>query len=135
MERPAREARARRRRRTAARAAARRVARRASSPAGEAKSPVAGLATPASSGKPRQVARGCPGGMSVPACLLNGQQTQGTEKMAFNEYRFDLGRCVPMEREKELRCANEYVRTRDPRLAERLVRANLRLVVKIAKKY
>ena len=40
-----------------------------------------------------------------------------------------------MEREEELRCANEYVRTRDPRLAERLVRANLRLVVKVAKKY
>ena len=55
--------------------------------------------------------------------------------MAFNEYRFDLGRCVPMEREEEMRCANEYVRTKDPRLADRLIRANLRLVVKVAKRY
>jgi RNA polymerase sigma-32 factor len=49
------------------------------------------------------------------------------------EHRFDLSTCVPMERAEELRCATEYVKTREPRLAERLVTANLRLVVAIAK--
>jgi RNA polymerase sigma-32 factor len=40
-----------------------------------------------------------------------------------------------MDRDQEYRCATEYVKTRDPLLAERLVVANLRLVVKIAKGY
>jgi len=40
-----------------------------------------------------------------------------------------------MDPAEELRCAQEYVRTRDPALGERLVTANLRLVVKIAKGY
>ncbi len=51
------------------------------------------------------------------------------------EHRFDLSTCVPMERAEELRCASEYVTTRAPHLAERLVTANLRLVVAIAKGY
>jgi RNA polymerase sigma-32 factor len=42
---------------------------------------------------------------------------------------FDLRRCVPMSREEEHRCALEYVRTRDPVLAERLIVANMRMVV------
>jgi RNA polymerase sigma-32 factor len=45
---------------------------------------------------------------------------------------FDLGRCVPMSREEEHRCALEYVKTRDPGLGERLVVANMRLVVMLA---
>src|SRR6266700_2770362 len=49
--------------------------------------------------------------------------------------RFDLQRCVPMERDEEHRCASEYVKGRDPLLAERLITSNLRLVVKIAKGY
>ncbi|HET6149204.1 MAG TPA: sigma-70 family RNA polymerase sigma factor [Polyangia bacterium] len=36
---------------------------------------------------------------------------------------------------EELRCAREYVRTKDPALAQRMVTANLRLVVKIAHGY
>src|SRR5579862_3015628 len=42
---------------------------------------------------------------------------------------FDLRRCVPMSREEEHRCALEYVKTRDPVLAQRLVVANMRMVV------
>jgi RNA polymerase sigma-32 factor len=42
---------------------------------------------------------------------------------------FDLRRCVPMSREEEHRCALEYVKTKDPVLAERLVMANMRMVV------
>ena len=49
--------------------------------------------------------------------------------------RFDLQKCIPMERDEEHRCASEYVKSRDPLLAERLITANLRLVVKIAKGY
>jgi len=48
---------------------------------------------------------------------------------------FDLRLCVPMDREEENRCATEYRKTRAPRLADRLVTANLRLVVKIARGY
>jgi RNA polymerase sigma-32 factor len=46
---------------------------------------------------------------------------------------FDLRRCVPMSREEEHRCALRYVETRDPVLAERLVVANMRLVVSLAR--
>jgi RNA polymerase sigma-32 factor len=42
---------------------------------------------------------------------------------------FDLRRCVPMSREEEHRCAVEYVKTRDPILAKRLIVANMRMVV------
>ena len=48
---------------------------------------------------------------------------------------FDLRNCVPMARAEEHRCATEYLETRAPHLAARLVNANLRLVVKIAKGY
>jgi len=40
-----------------------------------------------------------------------------------------------MNRAEEHRCASEYVKGRDPLLAQRLVKANLRLVVKIARDY
>jgi RNA polymerase sigma-32 factor len=46
--------------------------------------------------------------------------------------KFDLRRCIPMTRAEEHACASEYVRTRDPSLAARLVMANMRLVVMIA---
>jgi RNA polymerase sigma-32 factor len=48
---------------------------------------------------------------------------------------FDLRRCVPMEREEENRCATEYRKTGARVLADRLVTANLRLVVTIARGY
>ena len=48
---------------------------------------------------------------------------------------FDLRRCVPMSREEEHRCALEYVKTKDPVLAERLVVANMRMVVAQAHHY
>jgi RNA polymerase sigma-32 factor len=49
--------------------------------------------------------------------------------------QFDLRRCVPMSREVEHRCAVDYLQTKDPALAERLVVANMRLVVKLARQY
>src|SRR6185369_14782479 len=48
---------------------------------------------------------------------------------------FDLGRCTPMAPADELTCALEYVKTRSPILAERLIAANMRLVVMIARCY
>ena len=48
---------------------------------------------------------------------------------------FDLGRSVPMSREEEHRCALAYVKTKDPALAERLVVANMRMVVALAHHY
>jgi RNA polymerase sigma-32 factor len=45
---------------------------------------------------------------------------------------FDLRRCVPMSREEEHSCALAYVKTKDPALAERLVMANMRMVVALA---
>ena len=48
---------------------------------------------------------------------------------------FDLRRCVPMSREEEHRCALEYVKTKDPVLAERLIVANMRMVVAQAHHY
>lgn len=49
--------------------------------------------------------------------------------------RFDLRRCEPMSRDEEHCCALEYVKTRDPALARRLVIANMRLVVALARRY
>jgi RNA polymerase sigma-32 factor len=49
--------------------------------------------------------------------------------------RFDLRRCVPMSREEEHRCALEYVKTKAPALAERLVVANMRMVIALARHY
>jgi RNA polymerase sigma-32 factor len=46
-----------------------------------------------------------------------------------------LSRYPLLSREEEHRLATEFVRTRDARLADRLVTANLRLVVKIAREY
>ena len=48
---------------------------------------------------------------------------------------FDLRRSVPMSREEEHRCALAYVKTKDPALAERLIVANLRMVVALAHHY
>ena len=54
---------------------------------------------------------------------------------AKSEDSFNLKRCVPLSRDEEHRCAGEYARTREPSLAERLVVANMRLVVLIARGY
>ena len=48
---------------------------------------------------------------------------------------FDLRRCVPMTRAEEYACASAYVETKAPHLADRLVTANMRLVVTIANNY
>jgi RNA polymerase sigma-32 factor len=48
---------------------------------------------------------------------------------------FDLRRSVPMSREEEHRCALAYVKTKDPALAERLIVANMRMVVALAHHY
>jgi RNA polymerase sigma-32 factor len=50
-------------------------------------------------------------------------------------HHFDLRLCVPMSREEEHRCALEYLKTKDPVLAERLVVANMRMVVALARHY
>jgi RNA polymerase sigma-32 factor len=56
--------------------------------------------------------------------------------MTFNlRTDFDLQNCIPMAREEEARCANEYLKTKAPLLAEQMTRANMRLVVKIARDY
>jgi RNA polymerase sigma-32 factor len=57
--------------------------------------------------------------------------------MSFETRRnqFQLGRCTPMTREDEHECASEYARTRSPLLAQRLITANMRLVVKLAYSY
>ncbi len=49
--------------------------------------------------------------------------------------RLDMRGSAPIDAAEENRCASEYVKGRDPRLAERLVKANLRLVVKIARRH
>ena len=50
--------------------------------------------------------------------------------------RLDMRGTAPMDAAEENRCATEYVKSRDPLLAERLVKANLRLwVVKIARQH
>ncbi len=48
---------------------------------------------------------------------------------------FDLRHSVPMSREEEHRCALAYVKTKDPALAERLIIANMRMVVALAHHY
>jgi RNA polymerase sigma-32 factor len=50
-------------------------------------------------------------------------------------YLADIRRHPVMSRDEEQRVATEYVTTRDQRLANRLVAANLRLVLKIALEY
>ncbi|HVZ85402.1 MAG TPA: sigma-70 family RNA polymerase sigma factor [Polyangia bacterium] len=52
-----------------------------------------------------------------------------------SENHFDLRRCVPMSRQEEHRCAIAYGKSKDPVLAERLVMANMRLVVTLAHQY
>jgi RNA polymerase sigma-32 factor len=55
--------------------------------------------------------------------------------MRESENHLDLRRCVPMSREEEHQCALEYVRTKDPVLAQRLVVANMRMVVALARHF
>jgi RNA polymerase sigma-32 factor len=50
-------------------------------------------------------------------------------------YMAEVSRYPLLSRDEELRISREYVRTQDPKLAYRLVTANLRLVVKIAWEY
>jgi RNA polymerase sigma factor (sigma-70 family) len=55
--------------------------------------------------------------------------------MAFGGYRLDARRSRPLSAQEEQAIAAEYQRTRDPALAARLVEANLRLVLMIARQY
>jgi RNA polymerase sigma-32 factor len=54
---------------------------------------------------------------------------------ALQRYMAEVARHPLLSREEELRLATEFQKTQDPRLAYRLVTANLRLVVKIAHEY
>jgi len=54
---------------------------------------------------------------------------------ALQRYMAEVARHPLLTREEELRLAKEFQKTQDPRLAYRLVTANLRLVVKIAHEY
>src|SRR5712671_1038631 len=54
---------------------------------------------------------------------------------ALQRYMAEVARHPLLTREEELRLATEFQKTQDPRLAYRLVTANLRLVVKIAHEY
>ncbi len=49
--------------------------------------------------------------------------------------QFDLRNCVPMTRAEEHQCATDYLTTKDPALGRRLVMANMRLVVTVARRY
>jgi RNA polymerase sigma-32 factor len=51
------------------------------------------------------------------------------------QYMAEVSRYPLLTRDEELRLSREYVRTQDPKVAYRLVTANLRLVVKIAWEY
>src|SRR5256885_9056645 len=54
---------------------------------------------------------------------------------ALQRYMAEVARHPLLTREEEHRLASEFQKTQDPRLAYRLVTANLRLVVKIAHEY
>src|SRR5207302_3038569 len=54
---------------------------------------------------------------------------------ALQRYMAEVARHPLLTREEELRLATEFQKTQDPRIAYRLVTANLRLVVKIAHEY
>jgi RNA polymerase sigma-32 factor len=49
--------------------------------------------------------------------------------------QFDLRDCAPMTRAEEHRCATDYLESKDPALGKRLVMANMRLVVAVARRY
>jgi RNA polymerase sigma-32 factor len=54
---------------------------------------------------------------------------------AASQFRFDLHDCSPMTRAEEHQCAADYLKTKDPGLARRLVMANMRLVVAVGRRY
>jgi RNA polymerase sigma-32 factor len=63
------------------------------------------------------------------------RNTQTAIASTIGPYLQEIRRCPPMTREEEHEVAVQFRATRDPQLAARLVNANLRLVVKIAREY
>jgi RNA polymerase sigma-32 factor len=62
-------------------------------------------------------------------------ESTAVERDALDAYLHHLDRCPLLSREEERTLAEEFARTGDPRLADRLAGAHLRLVVKIAREY
>jgi len=74
-------------------------------------------------------------GTAFPSDGANGPTRGEFRRSSIGAYLNDLRRHRPMSREVEHDLAVQLRATGDPRLAARLVTANLRLVVKIAKQY
>lgn len=74
----------------------------------------------------------------VKAATRHEPPTSVSHQASLASYLSDLrvlGAADMLSREEEQLLAREYVKTHDPRIAERLVRANLRLVVMVAKQF
>ena len=78
---------------------------------------------------------GCGGRRTRPALRPSYESGRGKTMQVSLKDHFDLRHSVPMSREEEHRCALAYVKTKDPALAERLVVANMRMVVALAHHY
>ena len=72
------------------------------------------------------------GGRRTGPTLRSSYEIGRNHMQVTSRSHFDLRRCVPMSREEEHRCALAYVKTKDPVLAERLIVANMRMVVALA---
>ena len=78
---------------------------------------------------------GCGGRRTRPAMRPSYESGPRINMQLSSRDHFDLRRSVPMSREEEHRCAVAYVKTKDPALAERLIVANMRMVVALAHHY
>jgi RNA polymerase sigma-32 factor len=71
----------------------------------------------------------------APKALAPLRETSLAQADLLQRYMAEVSRYPLIPREEETRIAREYIRTQDPKVAYRLVTANLRLVVKIAWEY